>query len=432
MSILGQLLTTSMATDLAKKSFAGQLLRFAPNGQAPIFALSSLLGTETAVQTEHGYFQKTSLFPFGTYVSGGTTSGTVTQNATENLVVNYGSSTQFDGTATSLSFIAGQILVVFNNATNVPTGEIIQILTVTDNGSNQATLSVRRNIGNVSGIGSGTSLSSGYYLIEAGNANEEGSQRPTAVAVAPVRVTNLTQIFRNSWAVTNTAAQTNAIAGTGNVSESRMDCMQMHAAAIEKSLLWSQLNGSYVFNSKPMRTMQGIYSYLNSSAIAQTQTLGSTTTQTQLETALDSVFDVNTDPRTANTRLLFCGGTAKRVINNIGRLNGTYYITQETNTFGMQFSTYRSARGSFEIVEHPLFNSNPAFKNMALALDITSTKIAYLGNRRQLAQDYNDSGTPVDQGVDATGGTLTSECTLMLKNPKANKMLFGFTAAAKD
>jgi hypothetical protein len=49
--------------DLAKKSFAGMITRLMPNGNAPLFGLTSMLSSETALQPEHGFFTKTMLFP---------------------------------------------------------------------------------------------------------------------------------------------------------------------------------------------------------------------------------------------------------------------------------------------------------------------------------------------------------------------------------
>ena len=37
---------------------------------------------------------------------------------------------------------------------------------------------------------------------------------------------------------------------------------------------------------------------------------------------------------------------------------------------------------------------------------------------------------PVDNGIDAVGGTLTTELTCTIKNPPANAIIYGLTAAA--
>ena len=55
--------TTNLTQDLAKKSFAQMITRLMPNGTAPLFGMTSMLPSDTAVQTEHGFFTKTMLFP---------------------------------------------------------------------------------------------------------------------------------------------------------------------------------------------------------------------------------------------------------------------------------------------------------------------------------------------------------------------------------
>ena len=47
--------TANATTDYVAKSFAGMITRLMPNGQAPLFGMSSMLQSETAVQVEHGF-----------------------------------------------------------------------------------------------------------------------------------------------------------------------------------------------------------------------------------------------------------------------------------------------------------------------------------------------------------------------------------------
>jgi hypothetical protein len=80
--------TGNFTTDLAAKSFASMITRLMPNGQAPLFGMTSMLPTETAVQVEHGFFTKTMLFPFVTLngaIADGVTS-TFTVDTTANIL----------------------------------------------------------------------------------------------------------------------------------------------------------------------------------------------------------------------------------------------------------------------------------------------------------------------------------------------------------
>jgi hypothetical protein len=146
---------------------------------------------------------------------------------------------------------------------------------------------------------------------------------------------------------------------------------------------------------------------------------------------LDPVFDQATDPKGANERVLFVGGAAKVVLNNVGRLNGTYQLVDGQTNYGLQFSTLTTARGKFRIIEHPLFNSNSVWAKMAVGVDLATFRIAYLGGRKTQNKEFNSSGTQAqDNGIDAVGGTLTTECTSVIKNPPANVIVTNLTAAA--
>ncbi len=119
------------------------------------------------------------------------------------------------------------------------------------------------------------------------------------------------------------------------------------------------------------------------------------------------------------------------MINNIGRLNGTYYMVDGQTSWGLQFTTIKIARGTFRVIEHPLFNSNAAWTQMAIGIDLPTFRVAYLGDRKTQNREFNASGEAAnDNGIDAVGGTLTTEMTCIIKNPPANGVVYGLTAAA--
>ena len=178
--------------------------------------------------------------------------------------------------------------------------------------------------------------------------------------------------------------------------------------------------------------VSNIANYPASYSVPNVWAAGTTTNYTQLEGFLDPCFNQTTDPKIANERVLFVGGQARKVINNIGRLNSTYFIENGETEFGLQFATFKTARGTFRMIEHPLFNSNATWSKMAVCLDLSSFKLAYLNGRKTQNKEFNNSGdTAQDFGLDAVGGTLTTECTATVKNPPANAVITGLTAAAQ-
>lgn len=407
----GLFTTSNLTPDLAKKSFAGMITRLMPNGVAPLFGLTSMLPTDTAVQTEHGFFTKTMLFPQMTLSAAG-------QTATDTIFTVLSTST----------LLPGMIMRVDSTGENVIINAVLSGTSV----------SVTRAIGNVSA----QVIAASIALYQVGNAFEEGSIRPNALIINPVRVTNLTQIFRNTWGISDTIRATMMIAGDTNVAESRRDCAAFHAADIEKAIFFGQKSQG-TRNGQPFRTMDGLISIVQNTAnypsiyggVANNFTAGGTTTYTQLEGYLDPVFNQATDPKVANERVLFVGGTAKKVLNNIGRLNGTYMMVDGQTSWGFQFSTFKTARGTFRVVEHPLFNTNTSWAKMAVAVDLSTFSLAYLGDRKTQNKEFNspDGGSDMDvsdNGIDAVGGTLTTELTCIVKNPPANSIIFGLTAGA--
>lgn len=372
------------------------IARFMPMGDAPLFGLTSMLKTETALQFQHGYFSKSMIFPSVTLSAQASAVDTVISvTSTANIIP--GMLLRPDGAATEILLVQGVI------------------------GGTQ--IVVQRGVGNTAPA----IIPISTLCIQVGNASEEGSSRPLAVSIQTVLQTNFTQIFRNTWAVTGTAAETKMIAGDGNIGESKMDCSALHAADIEKGIIWGQ---KYLGmrNNQLFHTMDGILSIVGSQAPANVTTLGATTNFTQLEAALDPVFNVRTDQMVGNERIMFVGGVSRRILNNIGRLNGTYQLTQGQTEFGLKFSTLNMTRGTFRIIEHPMLNawgSSSSYAKMALVVDMASFNLAYLGNRKTKAFDLIG-----EDGVDAIGGTLTTEVTTLIKNPQAFAVLYNFTAAA--
>lgn len=398
--------STQLTQDLAKKSFAGMITRLMPNGQAPLFGLTSMLQSDTAVQTEHGFFTKTMLFPQFQVSAAG-------QTATD---------TTFTVVSTA-QLLPGQIHRIDSTGENVIINTVVSPTQVT----------VTRGVGTVVG----TIIAANIYAYQVGNAFEESSLRPNSLIINPIRITNLTQIFRNTWAISDTVRATQMIAGDTNVAESRQDCAAFHAADIEKMLIWGQKSQG-TRNGQAFRTADGLInivgnisyypSYMSSTNIT---TAGATTNYTQLEAMLDPVFNQTTDPKVSNERVLFVGGAAKRVLTSIGRLNGIYQMVDGQTSWGLQFSTIKTSRGTFRVIEHPLFNSNVSWQKMAVAVDLSTFNVAYLGDRKTQNKEFNQDGSEAnDNGIDAVGGTLTTELTCVVKNPPANSVIYGLTAGA--
>ena len=111
---------------LGALSFAGAITRLMPNGSAPLFGLTSMLKSETAVQIEHGYYAKIMLFPEGKI------NGAVNAAATTFVL------------DTTANLLPGMVMQV------VGTDERVLILTV----ESATDITVRRAFGTIAAAGS--------------------------------------------------------------------------------------------------------------------------------------------------------------------------------------------------------------------------------------------------------------------------------------
>lgn len=383
--------------DYLPKSFVGNLVRIAPGGMSPLFQMTALLGEGRANSVEHGYMTKTLIFP----------------SMTLTAAVADGAATTFT-VASTANVLPGDMFRAQS------TGEIVRVSSV----ASATSVVVARGIGQIAAA----AIANSVVLYSIGNAHEQGSVRPPSRLMNPVRVLNHTQIFRNSWQIPGTLTAIQPNVGGSLTQESREDCAFFHAADIEKALIFGQKSGQ-VINGQYLTTLDGVVETVRRLApAANTTTLGSTTNYTQLETALNPGFDSVVIGANTSDRVILAGGTAISVLNGIGRLSGQYQIVDGQTQYGLRFTSFRTARGTFKLVEHPLFNTNVAWAKMAISVHVPSLKIAYL--RKTQHQDYGITGTPVDNGIDAVGGTITTELTLENVNPAAHCVLYGFTAAA--
>jgi len=389
-------INTGNPTELNVRSFAGQILRRFPNGSAPMYALTSQGGRSKAKQSTHGYFTKVMTF---------------------NLVTQVGASLVGDTTLvwpSTAGMVAG---MVFHNPRTRENIRITAISSATD-------VVVTRAFGRVAAA----AVNAGDKWIPVGTAHEEGSTRPTARRLTTAYVPNYTQIFRNAWALTATARASIAEMGISNIAENRQDCDMFHSVDIESAIIWGQPKMDTTGNT-PMHATQGVLDAMEQYAPGNTNAAGATTTFDQLVALVEPAFEYATNLGDPKTRVGFCDKVALRVLNQIGRLSGQITINQRETTFGMRFTSFDFYKGSINLIEHPLLNGLEQSGTMIIG-DMSALKLAYLEGRDTVPESYGTGGQIVENGIDAVGGSLTTECAVELINPFSWGVVTGLTAGA--
>lgn len=387
---------TGNPTELNMRSFAGTVLRLFPNGSAPMFALTSQSGRSKAKSTTHGYFSKVMTFitiTMATTALAGDTS--ITVPSTAQLVKN---------------------MVLHNTRTR----ENILVTGITDG----TTIAVTRGFGRVAAA----AVNNADVWLHVGTAFEEGSSRPTARRLTTVHVPNYTQIFRNAWAMTDTARASYAEAGISNIAENRKDCMMFHSVDIEGAIIWGQPKMD-TSGTTPIHATQGVIDAMYQYASSNVNAAGSTTNYAQLVTLLEPAFQYSTDLANPKSRVLFGDSKALKVITDIGRKSGEVQIMQSETSFGMRFTSMTFYKGTVNLLEHPLMNGL-GLQGTALVMDMPALKLAYMEGRDTIPEEYRPGNS--DNGVDAQGGSLTTELAVELINPYSCALITGLTSGVAE
>lgn len=376
---------TENPAELNKRSFASHMLRRFPNGSFPLWGLLSQQAKGRAVSSTHGYFSKTMQFASVT-VNGALVAGDTT------FVVD-----------SNTGIVVGMVLY------NPTTRENMRVTAVNSNGTG---LTMTRAFGRVAA----DAIADDQVLIVVGSAFMQGSSRPTSRGVTKIYVPNYTQIFRNAWALTDTARASAVEMGMTNIAENKQDCAILHSVECEQAIIFGQPKMDTT-GTEPLHATQGIYDAVDQYAPGNTNTAGSTTTYDQLVELVDPAFDYSTDMGNPNERLALCGNTAMKALNKMGRLYGQIHLTQKETGFGMKFSQFTFYRGTLNLLTHPLFNAYTELAKLMLIIDLPGIKLAFLEGRDTLSEEYGGSGRNNANGVDAQGGSLTSEFAVECINP---------------
>lgn len=397
--------TNDLPEDLAEQSFAANIARIMPNGEAPLFAMSGLAQKQTAKDIEHGYWSKRMEF------------GSITLTA----AVAGAGATNFQ-VATTATVTKNDIISIENafSGTAFVAPEHVRVLAIVDANN----ITVQRGFADTVAR---TAIPDNTVAAVIGNAFPEGSPKPASKSIQPVRHINNTQIFRNAWAQNKTLAAVKQIVGNGTVAENRMDCTNFHSRDIELATFFARKSNTIdPVTGEPLHTMDGLESIIHKYAPGNIKQAGSTTSYQEFIDLVDVSFDQRTSGMSGNTRVGYAGKTAIKAINRMGLLSGQYQIVNKQTSFGLKFTEVVMPRGTLQLVEHPIFSTHPTWHKLLVVSELSSFDFAYLEGRDTEVTYINEMDKATD-GTDATGGVLTTELTIQLQNPFAWLFIYGLT-----
>lgn len=395
----------NIPANLAEESFSASLTRIDPNGKAQIFGLSGLAKTRSISAIEHGWWTKKSKFPQVSVSAAANVAATTL--AITNVITN---------TDDNLDFITPNMVLRLQKVAGASVAIEHMYVVAVNRGAN--TIDVIRGFGGTTAM----AIVIGDKLVAIGNAHGQGSYAPKPISILPERYVNQTQIVRNAWGNSRTLDRIKMRAGNGATAENKADAMFFHGSAIEEIILFGRKGITTDGDGNPLTTCAGIEQIVSDLAPNNLHVADSAGTSFEdLENMLENLLDHKVNGAAKSMHNMYVGKTALKTINNIGKLSGEYQLVQSENSFGQRFSSLQTTRGTFNMIEHPLLNTNPDWAKMAVILDTASLDVMYLD--KTFHEDIEQAGR------DAKAGVFTTEFTIEMTNPFSNGIIYNLTQA---
>lgn len=352
MAVAGLRGTGDFGADERPRNFREMIQMLNPNGNTPIFGLTSRTKKRVVDDPEYNWWAEPSDL-VRLMVNGvvGNTAGDTTIIVDSNdpddttLDSNYGAADNLK---------PGDHLMVEpatdSTTFNAEVVEVVQVLSPT-------TFTVRRG---AQGTTIATIADNAHLLLVA-SAYAEGTASPQAVSRNPVKYHNLVQTFKDSYELTGTAEATRFRTGEPWSNDKKRKTFD-HARAIEWSMMFGRRSETTGANGKPLRTMNGILNQLPASR----KTIFSVGASTNLSMnhLLDAVYRVfDYDSPAGDERMCFVGNAALNTINKMIQSDAAADIQWGGvfKVYGMNARELILPQGRLILRTHPLLNRHAAY-----------------------------------------------------------------------
>lgn len=382
--------TGDWGADERPKNFRELILFRNPNGTAPIFALSAKVSKSSTDDPEFSWWDEPNDIVRLTVV--GSHAAAVTTITIDSSDPSVGSPTLNWGLATHLK--NGDLLLVepavdavtFNN-------EVLRVVSVV---SGTEFVVERGAAGSTA-----ATIANDASLLLIGSAYPEGVGAPRATSRNPVKYGNYTQIFKDTYELTGTAAKTRLRTGDALKNDKKRKAFD-HARAIEMSILFGRKSETVGDNGKPLRTMDGIRRFIPGTNTT-VFTAGANWDLNDLMAAIAPVFDFDTEA--GDTRIAFVGNIGLTAINQhimtaSGQSATNINFNGMTKVYGMNFNEFVLPQGRILLKTHPLLNRHPLYRNSMLLMDFSALKWRPMADRdTKFKDDIQSEDEDVRRGM---------------------------------
>lgn len=422
---LGMRGTGDWVADQRPLNWRQQILKLYPNGQAPLTAILSMMGSSKVDDPQFHWWTQEMTAVGGAvagvytlpdlsvaYVTGGVAGDTVYVQVTTTLAnrIRIGHQILLRDASDYTVDVVGKITDVTRGTTNS-----VLAVKLLENDDNSATHDL--------------SDCDTFKII--GNINPEGGEMPDAIALNPTKVYNYTQIFRTPLSITRTARKTR-LRTPNDYQKAKAEALEMHSWEMELAFLWGIRTENIGDNGKPERTTMGVINFIRQYAAANCDDYslnadyaGSDWTvggETWLKAMLERIFRYGAD-----SKLCLCGSGFLLGIDQLAMTSGQIQIQPGQKTYGMQIREWLTPFGSIYMKTHPLFSYDATTRNMGVILEPKEIGYRYIDDTSFYGE--NSSKTHSEgygqRRIDGTNEEFLTECGLEFGLPQKCAVLNG-------
>ena len=379
---LGMRGTGDWVADQRPMNWREQIMYLYPNGQAPLTAILSMMGSEAVDDPQFHWWTQEQTAVGGAvagvftlpdlsvaYLGGGVIGDVVYVQITTTL----GNRIR-EGHQILLRDASDYRVDVVGKVTGVTRGTLITVLAV----------KLLEDDDNSIDLGGTADLQTCDTFKIIGNINPEGGEMPDAIALNPVKVYNLTQIFRTPLSMTRTALKTK-LRTPEQRQKAKAEALEMHSWEMELAFLWGIRTENIGDNGKPERTTMGVINFIRQYAAANCDdyTLNATYAgiawnaagggQTWLNNLLEQIFRYG-----ASEKLVLCGSGFLMGIDALAQAGGTINLQPGTKAYGMEIRQWLTPFGVINMKTHPLFSYDATTRNMGVVLEPKELSYRYI------------------------------------------------------
>lgn len=378
-------------TDERPKSFREGILWADPNGEAPLQALLSQMGTQSVGDPEFSWWEET--------LQHARVKVTTAANASiATLVV--AADDQPAGISGALSFVSGDLLIS-ETAGGIFTGEIMK---VTEDPTTDTGLKVSRGYGGTTAA----AIAQDAYLTKIGDVFSEGSLAPKSTTRNPTKLRNYCQIFKKTYTITETAKAIQGIRTGNTLANDKKRKLFEFNRDMEMAMLYGVASEGVGSNGQPERTTGGILSFLTTNRTNFGSGGGNVAwSEDNVIDFFASMFDWNGEGA-GNERIGFCGNGALTALNKLARNSASTRINFEGSVkyYGMELQKWVLPQGTVYFRTHPLFNIHPQLTKAMVAINPAGISeralrpVKHKGNIQENDADYEKGMWIAETGIE--------------------------------